>query len=100
MGEWGGEGVRGGKEEKWWTFFLKIVRMVKGAPYIPIGAGVLIAPRLVLTCAHVINAALNRANLTQKAPAPETRIPCDFPLPAPMQFIQGRVAQWLPPEVV
>lgn len=40
-----------------------------------LGAGVLVADRLVLTCAHVVNSALGRDRFAQDTPAPATPSP-------------------------
>jgi len=69
------------------------VRMVDAAGN-TVGVGVLVGPREILTCAHVVNAALGRDRTAQDKPAGEVTVEFavgdDPPLPA-------RVQRWLPP---
>jgi len=62
-----------------------------------VGAGLLVTPRYMVTCAHVVAAALNlRGDLTQ---APIDPIRLDFPLAAQgMAPITARVVVWQPPQ--
>ncbi|MEM1240394.1 MAG: trypsin-like peptidase domain-containing protein [Cyanobacteria bacterium P01_H01_bin.26] len=59
-----------------------------------VGAGFLVAERYVLTCAHVVAAALTLPNNTE--PAPEQPVQIDFPLLAPGQTAEASVVFWMP----
>ena len=61
---------------------------------VPIGAGVLIDDEHGMTCAHVINAALDRAHQTQAQPRQCVSI--DFPLLRPDERIEAEVVFWRP----
>ena len=61
---------------------------------VPVGAGFLVSPRYLLTCAHVIEDALN---LNERAvDAPPQIIEFDFPLLSKHAPLKARVARWLP----
>ncbi|MCB9135393.1 MAG: TIR domain-containing protein [Anaerolineales bacterium] len=71
-----------------------VARIVRNRDQTPIGAGILIGTRQVLTCAHVVNSALGR-RVTEFDPPPEDcRIMLDFPLPAPGTWHTARVVKW------
>jgi hypothetical protein len=46
----------------------------------PAGVGVVVGDRHVVTCAHVVNAALGRVKREQARPGADTRVDIDFPL--------------------
>ena len=78
--------------------FVVAVRRVGTAA--PTGVGFLVAERYIITCAHVINAALNRDQKDQGVPSPETTIEVTFPMlgdtdGAPVRTC--KVVKWLPP---
>jgi hypothetical protein len=58
-----------------------------------VGGGVLVADDLILTCAHVVNAALGRAPTSPERPTEELTI--DFPLVGGGEHT-GRIATWSP----
>ena len=59
-----------------------------------VGAGFLIAERYVLTCAHVVAAALTLPENTEAAP--EQSVQIDFPLLASGQTVEASVVFWIP----
>jgi WD40 repeat protein len=59
------------------------------------GAGVLIGAREIVTCAHVVNAALERDLGSRAVPAEPVEV--TFPLTGGRWPIKVRVAQWFPP---
>lgn len=61
----------------------------------PAGVGVLVAERHILTCAHVVNAALGRNELAQERPAEAVAL--DFPLLPGEPQVRATVESWLPP---
>ncbi|MER0246706.1 trypsin-like peptidase domain-containing protein, partial [Streptomyces sp. HSW2009] len=65
----------------------------------PVGAGVLIADDLVLTCAHVVNSALGRGRYEQTCPPRTTSLTLTFPLLGHGQPVSARVEPqwWKPP---
>lgn len=76
------------------TYKNAVVRILKGKNYLPVGAGILVGPREILTCAHVVNDVLGRGQLTETPPPTDTRVMLDFPLPAPGTFFPTRVVKW------
>src|SRR6185437_14435046 len=61
-----------------------------------VGVGVLVGERRIVTCAHVVNAALG-LDLVQQA-RPERQVLVDFPLVAPgMAPLEATVVAWVPP---
>ena len=60
------------------------------------GAGFLASPGHVMTCAHVVNAALGRELL--ESDPPDAALPVDFPI-AGTARIRGRVVEWRLPHV-
>jgi conflict system STAND superfamily ATPase/trypsin-like peptidase len=65
----------------------------------PAGVGFVVAERQILTCAHVVNAALGREQRTQEAPGSTVRVQVDFPI---LGNAEGpsrncRVEAWVPP---
>ena len=72
-----------------------IVRIV-GPDGRTVGVGTLVGPAEVITCAHVVNAALGRDQLSQERPADE--ITLHFPLIQDTKDgHKARVSKWLPP---
>ncbi|WP_433891724.1 trypsin-like peptidase domain-containing protein [Streptomyces sp. CA-111067] len=68
-----------------------------GAPH-PVGAGVVIADGHVLTCAHVLNAALGRDKMAAAAPTSDDLAAVSLTLPdcGPQPY-RPELACWLPP---
>jgi Trypsin-like peptidase domain/AAA-like domain len=60
----------------------------------PVGAGFLIGDRQVLTCAHVVSAALRLPEKTPEMPADEVSL--DFPLAAANKSLTAKVTRWKP----
>ncbi|GAU65575.1 hypothetical protein SSP35_01_09190 [Streptomyces sp. NBRC 110611] len=65
----------------------------------PVGGGVLVAERLVLTCAHVVNSALGRGRYTQDTPGRNDTVPLRLPHVAAGTDLAARVVRemWVPP---
>jgi len=59
-----------------------------------VGVGLLVGPREILTCAHVVNAALGRDRRAQDRPADEVTVE---PAVADGPPLRARVRCWLPP---
>ena len=59
-----------------------------------VGAGFLVAERYVLTCAHVVAAALTLPENTEVIP--EQSVKLDFPLLARGRMIEASVVSWIP----
>ncbi|AEW99654.1 serine protease [Streptantibioticus cattleyicolor] len=59
----------------------------------PVGAGFLTVDRHVMTCAHVVAAALG---VPESAEPPAGLLRVDFPLAEPGRFVQARVLAWVP----
>lgn len=62
-----------------------------------VGAGFAIAPGYLITCAHVVAAALGLAADTQDSP--EQSVELEFPLAAEGERVMGQVVEWLSYEV-
>lgn len=64
-----------------------------------VGAGVLVAERLVLTCAHVVNSALGRDRFAQDTPGAGDPVTLRLPHVAAGRDLTGRVVRemWVPP---
>ncbi|WP_030412392.1 trypsin-like peptidase domain-containing protein [Streptomyces sp. NRRL S-1448] len=64
-----------------------------------VGAGVLVAERLILTCAHVVNSALGRARFAQDTPGPGATLTVRLPHVAAGVDLTARVVRdmWTPP---
>lgn len=64
-----------------------------------LGAGVLVADRLVLTCAHVVNSALGRDRFAQDTPGPGDTVTLRLPHVAAGRDLTARVLRelWVPP---
>lgn len=74
-----------------------IVRIYVLGTNLVIGAGFLVSKRHLLTCAHVVNAALGLSEDTQDKP--ESLIQLDFPLLAPNYRLAARVLFWRPKQI-
>src|ERR1041384_7158923 len=69
-----------------------------GVPGGPIaGMGVLVGERQVVTCAHVVNAALGRGHRSQQRPDRETTLQLVFPLVPGEPVRSATVVAWEPP---
>ena len=66
---------------------------VLGADSTPVGVGCLVAPNLVLTCAHVVNAALGLMQDAQERPADALWVAQAIPRSDP---VMARVEHWRP----
>ncbi len=60
----------------------------------PVGAGILVGERHILTCAHVVNDALGRGKDCLDRPPFEVEIQLDFPVAAAGQQVFARVEHW------
>ncbi|MBD6621224.1 SUMF1/EgtB/PvdOfamily nonheme iron enzyme [Komarekiella sp. 'clone 1'] len=69
-----------------------IVRICKANGEV-VGAGFLVSQKHVLTCAHVVNAALSRSLAATENPTCEVYL--DFPLVAPRQILKAQVVCWI-----
>lgn len=79
-----------------------IVRILRAGSVVPAGVGFVVADRLILTCAHVVNAALGRGQRAQDEPGPDVRIQVDFPMLGDGSGMPSRsckVLAWAPPPV-
>lgn len=70
-----------------------IVRIFKTGTKTPVGAGFLIGPNLVLTCAHVVEEALGKKNIQDK---PEDTLTLDFPIIDKHPEYTATVDKWKP----
>jgi hypothetical protein len=59
-----------------------------------VGAGFLVGPKLIVTCAHVVCDALRLDRFVSKPPLDEVQM--DFPCTASKQLFQARVVLWKP----
>lgn len=62
------------------------------------GMGLLISPLLVLTCAHVVNAALGRDVASQVRPISSDTVDVLFPFALGSKPLKARVVDWAPPK--
>ncbi len=77
-----------------------LVKVRLGTSDAPVGVGFVVGSKEIVTCAHVVNAALGREKGTCERPPAETRIQVEFPLlgdaeGAPLR--NCRIAAWDPP---
>ncbi|MCI5228290.1 MAG: hypothetical protein D3918_16955, partial [Candidatus Electrothrix sp. AX2] len=63
-------------------------------PRRPVGAGFLVTPQHIITCAHVINDALGRKK--HAADRPEAELLLDFPLLTDHPLLRATILQWFP----
>ena len=63
-------------------------------PRRPIGAGFLVTPKHILTCAHVVNAALRRNEYA--ADQPDVEVFFDFPLLKNRSLLRAKILRWFP----
>jgi WD40 repeat protein/V8-like Glu-specific endopeptidase len=86
-------GVRGSYP----TAVVRLVRHHEGRSFTA-GLGMLVGPRQVVTCAHVVNVALSRqSKWEQSRPDPDVRLIVEFPLVERSPTRTGQVAVWVPP---
>uniref|UniRef100_UPI004056B6CE nSTAND1 domain-containing NTPase n=1 Tax=Candidatus Electronema sp. TaxID=2698783 RepID=UPI004056B6CE len=64
------------------------------SPRRPVGAGFLVTPRHLLTCAHVVNDALGRKQ--NAAEQPDLPVFLDFPLLPGQPLLQAKILRWFP----
>ena len=75
-----------------------VVRVRCWAPGRPTaGLGLLVGDKQVVTCAHVVNTALGRAQREQRAPGAADVVQVEFPLLAGAPVRDAAVAAWVPP---
>jgi WD40 repeat protein len=79
-----------------------VVQVLRADSPVPAGVGFVVGERQILTCAHVVNTALGRAQRAQEPPGPQVRVQVVFPVlgdaeGAPLRSC--RVAVWVPPPV-
>ncbi|HZD14711.1 MAG TPA: serine protease, partial [Pseudonocardiaceae bacterium] len=74
---------------------VRLVVRVIGRP--TAGVGVLVGPRQVVTCAHVVNTALGRPQREQSRPDSKATVEVEFPLLPGSPVRRGRVQAWRPP---
>jgi hypothetical protein len=60
-----------------------------------VGAGFVVTPEYAVTCAHVINSALDRDEDDQRSPGPDERISLDF-LGSDVPRAEAEVLHWFP----
>jgi Protein kinase domain len=76
------------------------VRIQRGESAAPAGIGFVVDDMRIITCAHVVNAALGRDPQTQEPPDPQARVQVDFPMlggPAGARSRSCAVQAWVPP---
>jgi Trypsin-like peptidase domain len=76
--------------------------VLRAGSAVPAGVGFVVGDRQVLTCAHVVNTALDRPQRDQQAPGAQARVQVDFPLlgdPQEAPLRNCRVQVWVPPPV-
>ncbi|MEV5594606.1 trypsin-like peptidase domain-containing protein [Streptomyces sp. NPDC052496] len=73
-----------------------LVKVVGGGPGRTAGAGVHLAARHLLTCAHVVNTALGLRPLTHRDPGP-VRLDVAFPAVPHVAAVSARLVAWVAP---
>jgi hypothetical protein len=77
-----------------------VVRIFRQGSQIAAGIGFVVADKYVVTCAHVINTALGRAQDARDEPDPQARFSVDFPILGDGDAAPARVSKlvkWVPP---
>jgi WD40 repeat protein len=75
-----------------------VARLRAWAPGQPTaGLGMLVGPRHLVTCAHVVNAALGRDKRDQRRPGPADQVLLQFPLVPGGPVRTASVTSWAPP---
>jgi WD40 repeat protein len=62
----------------------------------PVGAGFLVTPKHILTCAHVVNTALGRNLNAADQPSPASEVFFDFPLLNSHCLLWAKILHWFP----
>jgi energy-coupling factor transporter ATP-binding protein EcfA2 len=74
------------------------IARVRGSATAPfVGTAFLISPRHVMTCAHVLNAALGRALESADRPAADATVQVEFPFAPRGMSLTAAVVEWCPP---
>ena len=76
------------------------VRVLRGGSAAPVGVGVVVDGQHIVTCAHVVNAALGRGQRVQEKPGQAVRVGVDFPMLGNATGAPTRscaVRAWVPP---
>ena len=76
------------------------VRVLRNNSHAPAGVGIVVGKRHIVTCAHVVNSALGRAQRAQDKPGPNDRVQIDFPILGDAEGSPSRscrVEAWVPP---
>jgi hypothetical protein len=76
------------------------VRVLRGGSSAPVGVGFVVDGQHIVTCAHVVNAALSRGQRIQEKPGQAMRIDVDFPMLGDETGAPTRsciVRAWVPP---
>ncbi|MCI5157483.1 MAG: hypothetical protein D3906_03420 [Candidatus Electrothrix sp. AUS1_2] len=73
-----------------------LVRILRaeGDQHRPVGAGFLVTPQHIITCAHVVNTALGRKK--HAADRPENELFLDFPLLTDRPLLRATILHWFP----
>jgi Trypsin-like peptidase domain len=75
-----------------------VVQILRRDDERPVGLGTVVATQNIVTCAHVINAALKRELTSRDRPSPDVYVWVDFPLgTGGPDSSQCRVISWSPP---
>ena len=77
------------------TAVVRLLQSTNGKPLA--GMGVLVGIREVVTCAHVVNAALGRNLRERDQPEESSIVQLEFPLLPGAPVRNGRIAAWMPP---
>jgi Trypsin-like peptidase domain/NB-ARC domain len=78
------------------------VRVLRAESTDPAGVGFVVADQHIMTCAHVVNFAMDRGRLNQVMPGPHELVQVDFPIlggSADGMVLNCRVVAWTPPPV-
>jgi hypothetical protein len=77
-----------------------VVRVLQSGSVMPAGVGLVVGGRHIVTCAHVVNTALGRAQREQGRPGPMARAQVDFLMlgvPHDPPSRNCKVEAWAPP---